>query len=174
MAYQTSDFFFKNLATQGQAVLNTLKHKGQQFANQPKTKQGVIDAFNQKNVAAIGNQKLNNSPFSLTRDQRSANIKYGTAPDARTEALASQSVGRGLSKQQAPRNGQKPLAPDEFYDAGGVVRKKMSVGNWKSQQQFQTGQYGGFSGNFQHFANFGIGGAAKIGSLVGLGAGLAK
>lgn len=154
MTYQSADFFLSNLAMKGQAVINTLKNKGQQFANQPKTKQTAIDAFNQKNVAAIGNQKLNNSPTALTRDQRSANIKYGTAPDARVEALASQSVGRGLNKQQAPRNGQKPLAPDEFYDAGGVVRKKMSVGNWKSQQQFQTGQYGGFGSNFKHFANF--------------------
>jgi hypothetical protein len=140
MTYQTSDFFFKSLATQGQAIINTLKNKGQQ-ALVPKTKQSAIDAFNQKNVAAIGNQKLNNSPFSLTRDQRSANVKYGTAPDARVEALASQSVGRGLSKQQAPRQPQRKLAPDEFYDAAGVIRRKMSVGNWKSQQQFQTGQY---------------------------------
>lgn len=155
MTYQTSDFFFKNLATQGQAIMNTLKNKGQQFANQPKTKQGVVDAFNQKNVAAIGNQKLNNSPFSLTRDQRSSNVKYGTAPDARTEALASQSAGRGMSKQQTPRDGQKPLAANQFLDAGGVTRQKMSVGNWKSQQQFQSGQYGGFSGSsFTHFANF--------------------
>ena len=153
MTYQTSDFFFKNLATQGQAVLNTLKSKATQF---PKTKQGAVDAFNQKNVAAIGSQKLNSSPTALTRDQRSMNVKYGTKPEARQEQLASQSVGRGNYAQQAPRNTQKPLAADEFYDAGGVARKKMCAGHWKSQQQFQSGQYGGFSASgFQHFANFG-------------------
>lgn len=145
--YTSADFFLSNLAQKGQGVLNTL---GNKFKSNPTQ----TNAGYQAQQKIWGNTPVNNSATALTRNQRSANIKYGTAPDARTEALASQSVGRGLNKQQAPRNGQKPLAPDEFLDAGGVVRKKMSVGNWKSQQQFQTGQYGGFSSSFVHFANF--------------------
>jgi hypothetical protein len=59
-----------------------------------------------------------------------------------------------MSRQQAPRQPQRKLAPNEFLDTNGVVRQKMSVGNWKSQQNSQIGQYGGFSGSFQHFVNF--------------------
>ena len=147
MTQQSADFFLSNLAMKGQAVINTL---GNKFKSNP----ALTNSGYQAQQKIWGNTPVNNSATALTRNQRSANIKYGTAPDARVETLASQSVGRGLNKQQAPRNGQKPLAPDEFYDAGGVVRKKMSVGNWKSQQQFQTGQYGGFGSNFKHFANF--------------------
>jgi hypothetical protein len=59
-----------------------------------------------------------------------------------------------MSRQQAPRQPQRKLAPNQFLDANGVVRQKMSVGNWKSQQNASMGQYGGFSGSFQHFVNF--------------------
>jgi hypothetical protein len=108
----------------------------------------------QPNVPTWGNQPLNKSPLALTRDQRAAVVQNAPPSLNRQEAIAAQSVGRGMVRQQTPRNMQKPLAPDEFIDAGGVVRKKMSTGNWKSQQGAQTGQYGGFGSNFQHFANF--------------------
>jgi hypothetical protein len=137
----------------------------------------LMKTFKPQQVASPswGNQPINSSPLALTRNQRAAIVQNSPPSLNRQEAIASSSVGRGMSRQQAPRQPQRKLAPNEFLDANGVVRQKMSVGNWKSQQQFQEAQYGGFSApNFQHFANFGIAGAAKIGSLVGLGAGLAK
>jgi hypothetical protein len=132
---------------------------------------------NSPNIPSWGNSPINKSPFAITRDQRSAIVQNAPPSLNRQEALASQSVGRGLAKQQAPRNGQKPLDENSFLDAGGVARKKIPASAWRSQQAAQTAQYGGFSGNFQHFVNFAGNpyvGAAKIGSLVGLGAGLAK
>lgn len=108
----------------------------------------------QANVPSWGNQPINSSPLAVTRDQRAAIVQNAPSSLNRQETIASQSVGRGLSVQQAPRNPQRPLAPDEFLDSAGVARKKMSVGNWKSQQQFHTGQYGGFSTSFTHFINF--------------------
>lgn len=140
MASQTSNFFY-SIANKGQSVANTFKYK---------RRQPVTSA-----LADIGNQKINNSASSLTRDQRAANVRYGTKGEARQEQIASQSMGRGSYNQQAPRS-NRPLGADEFYDAGGVIRKKTSVRNWKDQQKFLTGQYGGFSSGteFQHFANF--------------------
>jgi hypothetical protein len=116
----------------------------------------LMKTFKPQQVASPswGNQPINNSPLALTRNQRSAVVQNAPPSLNRQEAIASASVGRGMSKQQAPRNPQRPLAPDEFYDANGVIRRKTSVGNWKSQQNAQVGQYGGFSNNFQHFINF--------------------
>lgn len=125
---------------------STIGQKANQLMQSFKTKSAP--------VAGYGSLPINKSPLAITRDQRAAVVQNAPPSLNRQEAIASQSVGRGLSKQQAPRNTQKPLAPDEFLDASGVVRKKMSAGNWKSQQQSQTGQYGGFSKGFTHFVNF--------------------
>lgn len=109
----------------------------------------------QVSVPSWGNQTINKSPLSLTRDQRAAVVQQSPPSLNRQEAIASASVGRGLAKQQAPRQPQRPLAPDEFLDSAGTVRKKVRAGAWRSQQEAQTGQYGGFSGSsFTHFANF--------------------
>jgi hypothetical protein len=129
-----------------QTFLPTISNKASQLRQAFKPQQ--------PNVPTWGNSPLNASPLSLTRDQRAAVVQNAPPSLNRQEAIASASVGRGMSKQQAPRNPQKPLAPDEFYDANGVIRRKTSVGNWKSQQNAQVGQYGGFSSNFQHFVNF--------------------
>ena len=110
----------------------------------------------QISLPSWGNSRINKSPLSITRDQRAAIVQNSPPSLNRQEAIASSSVGRGMSRQQAPRQPQRKLAPNEFLDANGVVRQKMSVGNWKSQQNAQIGQYGGFRSNFQHFANFGI------------------
>lgn len=109
----------------------------------------------QANIPSWGATPINKSPLALTRDQRAAIVQNAPPSLSRQEMIASQSVGRGMTRQQQPRNMQKPLAPDEFLDAGGVARKKVRAGNWRSQQDAQTGQYGGFSYNlFTHFANF--------------------
>jgi hypothetical protein len=108
----------------------------------------------QISLPSWGNSRINKSPLSITRDQRAAIVQNSPPSLNRQEAIASSSVGRGMSRQQPPRQPQRKLAPNEFLDANGVVRQKMSVGNWKSQQQFQEAQYGGFSGSFQHFVNF--------------------
>ena len=154
MTYQTSDFFFKSLATQGQAALNNLgnrfKPKSVPMMQPPSPVQPLPTMSN-----VWGNTKLSNSRESLTRNQRSANIKDNNPIYGMAEQNSAQSVGRGLNKQQAPRQNNLPLKPNQFLDAGGVVRTKMSVGDWKNQQKSQTGMYGGFSSpNFQHFANF--------------------
>lgn len=108
----------------------------------------------QLNVPTWGNAPINSSPLSLTRDQRSAIVQNAPPSLNRQEVIASTSVGRGMSKQQAPRQPQRPLASDEFYDAAGVIRKKVRAGNWRSQQAASMGQYGGFSSSFVHFLNF--------------------
>ena len=106
-------------------------------------------------VPSWGDSPVNKSPLAVTRDQRAAVVQNAPASLNRQEAIASASVGRGMSKQQQPRDAQRPVDPNQFLDANGVVRQKMNVGNWKSQQNAQVGQYGGFSKpNFQHFANF--------------------
>ena len=108
----------------------------------------------QPNVPTWGNQPINSSPLSLTRDQRAAVVQQAPPSLNRQEALASQSVGRGLAKQQQPRNPQKPLTENDFIDAAGVARKKIPASAWRSQQAAQQGQYGGFSATFTHFINF--------------------
>jgi hypothetical protein len=108
----------------------------------------------QASVPSWGNQPVNKSPFAITRDQRASIVQNAPPSLNRQEALASQAVGRGLSKQQAPRQPQRKLAPDEFYDSAGTIRKKVGAGAWRSQQDAQAAQYGGFSSNFQHFVNF--------------------
>ena len=108
----------------------------------------------QANIPSWGATPINKSPLALTRDQRAAVVQQAPPSLNRQEAIASASVGRGLSKQQAPRNPQKPLAPDEFLDSAGTVRKKVRAGAWRSQQDAQAAQYGGFSSSFVHFANF--------------------
>ena len=130
-----------------QTFLPTISNKANQLRQTFKSKAPEVPAW--------GNSPINSSPLALTRDQRAAVVQQAPPSLNRQEAIASQSVGRGLSKQKAPRNPQRPLAPDEFYDAQGVARKKVRAGAWRSQQAAQTGQYGGFSGNnFQHFADF--------------------
>ena len=105
-------------------------------------------------VPSWGNSPVNKSPLAVTRDQRAAVVQNAPPSLNRQEVIASQSVGRGLSKQQQPRQPQRPVVADEFRDSAGVTRRKVSAGAWRSQQDAQQGQYGGFSGNFQHFANF--------------------
>lgn len=105
-------------------------------------------------VPTWGNQPINKSPFAITRDQRAAIVQNAPPSLNRQEAIASQSVGRGMAKQQAPKQPQRPLDKNSFIDAAGVARKKIPVSAWRSQQAASMGQYGGFSGNFQHFANF--------------------
>lgn len=116
----------------------------------------LMKAFKPQQVAAQGwgESAISKSPLSITRNQRSAIVQNAPPSLNRQEALASQSVGRGLSKQQAPRQPQRPVGADEFRDSAGVTRRKVGAGAWRSQQDAQQGQYGGFSGNFQHFANF--------------------
>lgn len=127
------------------AVLNTLGKKI------PKTK--------------YGSSKINNDPAALTRDQRRANLKFDTKLDRGTEMKAMQSVGRGSIRQQpsqAPKGGKfvsdntGAVPPNRFIDASGTERPKMSVGQWRSQQKFQTGQYGGFSKHIPRIGNFAI------------------
>jgi hypothetical protein len=102
-----------------------------------------------------GNTPINKSPLSLTRDQRAAVVQNAPPSLNRQEVIASQAVGRGLAKQQAPRTPQKPLDENSFLDAAGVARKKIPASAWRSQQDAHLGQYGGFSApNFQHFINF--------------------
>ena len=108
----------------------------------------------QANVPTWGNAPVNSSPLAITRDQRAAVVQNAPPSLGRQEVIASASVGRGMAKQQAPRNGQKPADPNQFLDANGVARKKVGAGAWRSQQNAQTGQYGGFSTSFTHFANF--------------------
>jgi hypothetical protein len=108
----------------------------------------------QPNVPTWGNQPINSSHLAVTRDQRAAIVQNAPPSLNRQEVLASQSVGRGMTKQQAPRNGQRPLDENSFLDAGGVTRKKIPASAWRSQQDAHLGQYGGFSFNFQHFVNF--------------------
>ena len=105
-------------------------------------------------VPSWGDSPVNKSPLAVTRDQRAAVVQNAPASLNRQEAIASSSVGRGLSKQQQPRDAQRPVSADEFRDSAGVTRRKVGAGAWRSQQDAQQGQYGGFSGNFQHFANF--------------------
>jgi hypothetical protein len=108
----------------------------------------------QISLPSWGNSRINKSPLSITRDQRAAIVQNAPPSLNRQEALASQAVGRGLARQQAPRNGQRPLDENSFLDAGGVTRKKIPASAWRSQQDAHLGQYGGFSFNFQHFVNF--------------------
>ena len=108
----------------------------------------------QANVPSWGNAPVNSSPLAITRDQRAAVVQNAPPSLGRQEVIASQSLGRGLSRQQAPRNAQRQTTPEEFIDAGGIARKKVGAGAWRSQQDAQTGQYGGFSAPFTHFANF--------------------
>jgi hypothetical protein len=108
----------------------------------------------QPNVPTWGNQPINSSPLAVTRDQRAAIVQNAPPSLNRQEVLASQSVGRGMAKQQAPRNRQRPVDENSFVDAAGVARKKIPASAWRSQQAASMGQYGGFGSNFQHFANF--------------------
>jgi hypothetical protein len=62
----------------------------------------------QANVPSWGAAPINKSPLALTRDQRAAVVQNAPPSLNRQEALASASVGRGLSKQQAPRQPQRP------------------------------------------------------------------
>jgi len=105
-------------------------------------------------VPTWGETPINSSPLALTRNQRSAVVQNSPPSLNRQEAIASASVGRGMAKQQAPRNPQRPLGENSFIDAAGVARKKIPASAWRSQQAALQGQYGGFSGNFQHFVNF--------------------
>jgi hypothetical protein len=108
----------------------------------------------QPNVPTWGNSPVNSSPLAITRDQRAAVVQQSPPSLNRQEAIASQSVGRGMAKQQQPRMGQKPVDGDKFLDAGGVTRRKIPVSAWRSQQAASMGQYGGFSAPFTHFINF--------------------
>jgi hypothetical protein len=109
----------------------------------------------QPNVPTWGNSPVNSSPLAITRDQRASIVQNAPPSLNRQEVLASQSVGRGMAKQQALRTPKKPLDENSFIDAAGVARKKIPASAWRSQQAAQQGQYGGFSAsNFQHFANF--------------------
>jgi hypothetical protein len=129
-----------------QTFLPTISNKASQLQQAFKPQQTAVPSW--------GQAPINKSPLALTRDQRAAIVQNSPPSLNRQEAIASSSVGRGMSRQQPPRQPQRKLAPNQFLDANGVVRQKMSVGNWKSQQAAQIGQYGGFSGNFQHFVNF--------------------
>jgi len=129
-----------------QTFLPTISNKANQLRQAFKSKAPEVPVW--------GNQPINKSPFAITRDQRAAIVQNAPPSLNRQEALASQSVGRGLTKQQASRQPQRPLAPDEFLDSAGTIRKKVRAGAWRSQQDAQTGQYGGFSSSFVHFSNF--------------------
>ncbi|QIW88489.1 hypothetical protein [Pseudanabaena phage PA-SR01] len=135
MPLQSPDFFLPTIANKANQLRKAFKSKS-------------------ANVPSWGNQPINSSPLSLTRDQRAAIVQQSPPSLNRQEMIASASVGRGLAKQQAPRQPQRKLAPDEFLDSAGTVRKKVRAGAWRSQQAAQTAQYGGFSSSFVHFANF--------------------
>lgn len=129
-----------------QTFLPTISNKASQLRQAFKSKAPEVPAW--------GNSPINSSPLSLTRDQRAAVVQQAPPSLNRQEAIASQSVGRGITKQQAPRNPQRPLGENEFLDSAGNVRKKVRAGNWRSQQAASMGQYGGFSRSFCHFSNF--------------------
>lgn len=88
----------------------------------------------QANIPSWGAAPINKSPLALTRDQRAAVVQNAPPSLNRQEVLASQSVGRGMAKQQAPRQPQRPLDKNSFIDAAGVARKKIPVSAWRSQQ----------------------------------------
>jgi hypothetical protein len=93
-----------------------------------------------------GNIPIYNVPGALTRDQRAGNLMGATKASNRQEQIASLATGRGSIKQKDPaKKSAAPVGQDQFVDAAGNTRQKMSVGNWRSQQQGQMGQYRGFS-----------------------------
>jgi len=93
-----------------------------------------------------GNIPIYNVPGALTRDQRAGNLLGATRDSNRQEQIASLATGRGGIRQKYPAKKPKSsIGQDQFVDASGNTRQKMSVGNWRTQQQGQMGQYRGFS-----------------------------
>lgn len=114
--------------------------------NLPGRGQGVARTIYGAKGAPGGNIPIYNVPGALTRDQRAGNLFGATKSSNRQEQIASLATGRGGFKQKYPaKKVTKPIEKNQFVDSDGNIRQKMSVGNWRSQQNNQMGQYRGFS-----------------------------